>query len=110
MGIRRPPLIFRQFESYKPGNARIVEYNTESGCLRVRTTPRTLEGREVIYTKTGPRLVNLERMRKPKRGRYKSRRKSVQDQEPKLHAINSANADQSDGQVYNESSDDEHDY
>ncbi|KAK0287423.1 hypothetical protein LTR91_001723 [Friedmanniomyces endolithicus] len=58
-----PPSIFRQYETYEPGNERIVEFNSVSRSLRLRTTPVMLsEGRmELQYTSTGPKLVDVRK-------------------------------------------------
>ncbi|KAK1087063.1 hypothetical protein LTR33_001251 [Friedmanniomyces endolithicus] len=58
-----PPLVFQQYKTYEPGNERIVEFNTISRSLRLRTTPAMLsEGNmELQYTSTGPKLVDVRK-------------------------------------------------
>ncbi|KAK0352960.1 hypothetical protein LTR91_021312 [Friedmanniomyces endolithicus] len=58
-----PPSIFQLYETYEPGNTRIVEFNTISRSLRLRTTPAMLsEGNmELQYTSTGPKLVDVRK-------------------------------------------------
>ncbi|KAK1070891.1 DEAH-box ATP-dependent RNA helicase prp43 [Friedmanniomyces endolithicus] len=58
-----PPSIFQQYETYEPGNQRVVEFNIISRSLRLRTTPAMLsEGRmELQYTSTGPKLVDVRK-------------------------------------------------
>lgn len=41
----------------KAGNGKILEYNEVSGSVRVRSAPRCLEGREVVYLGSGSKLV-----------------------------------------------------
>ncbi|KAH9826610.1 hypothetical protein Tdes44962_MAKER00574 [Teratosphaeria destructans] len=54
-----PPAIFQRFETYRPGNARIVEFNTVSRAVRLRSTPAVLVAREVRYERFGPRVVDV---------------------------------------------------
>ncbi|KAK0917357.1 hypothetical protein LTR02_000222 [Friedmanniomyces endolithicus] len=51
------------YKTYEPGNERIVEFNTISRSLRLRTTPAMLsEGKmELQYTSTGPKLVDVRK-------------------------------------------------
>ncbi|KAK4552571.1 hypothetical protein LTR86_010215 [Recurvomyces mirabilis] len=58
-GFRDPPRCFAQFETYQPGNKRILEFNVVTSSVRMKSTPKVLEGREVLYSATGPRLVNV---------------------------------------------------
>ena len=57
--LRDPPPFFEQYETYGPGNRRILEYNTKTHSVRLKTTPKVLEGKEVVYTASGPKIVNV---------------------------------------------------
>lgn len=55
-----PPAIFEQFATFKPGNARILEYNIHSQSVRLKSTPPFLQqGKGIEYTRTGPRIVEV---------------------------------------------------
>ncbi|KAK3640336.1 hypothetical protein LTR56_011934 [Elasticomyces elasticus] len=58
-----PPAIFQRYESYKAGNRRILEFNLRYNSVRLRAAPKELvEGKkEVEYTSSGPKLVDVKR-------------------------------------------------
>ncbi|KAK5168173.1 uncharacterized protein LTR77_006741 [Saxophila tyrrhenica] len=56
----KAPRMFRDFESYKPGNKRVVEINVQSSNVRIRSTPTMLLDRRIDYQINGPRLVGDE--------------------------------------------------
>ncbi|KXT05861.1 hypothetical protein AC578_1110 [Pseudocercospora eumusae] len=58
-----PPAIFTKYERYEPGNRKIVAYNVESFSVRLQTTPPHFEGYEVQYTKAGPKLVKISKVK-----------------------------------------------
>jgi hypothetical protein len=67
---KTPPPVFKQFEkfeTYVPGNPRIIEYNLISEAVRIKCTPRTLrEGNKTVeYTPTGPKVVDPEKPEEP---------------------------------------------
>lgn len=57
-----PPKIFSKYETFRPGNTKILEYNVESQSMRIKSTPKVLlgEGRDVQYLPTGPRIVEVK--------------------------------------------------
>ena len=55
-----PPRVFAQYETFKAGNKRILEYNIHYGSVRIKSTPRAMVGKEVVYTSTGPKLVEAK--------------------------------------------------
>ncbi|KAK3679021.1 hypothetical protein LTR78_001474 [Recurvomyces mirabilis] len=65
--FRDPPRCFAQFETYKLGNKRILEYNLVTHSVRLKSTPEVLEGKEVLYSGSGPKIVNVMDLG-PKRG------------------------------------------
>ncbi len=54
------PSPFTRFERFEPGYIRIVEIHHVSGSVRVRSTPRSLQGMRIVYEPTGPRIVHYE--------------------------------------------------
>ena len=58
-----PPAIFTKYERFEPGNRKIVAYNVESFSVRLQTTPPHFEGCEVQYTKAGPKLVKISKVK-----------------------------------------------
>jgi len=57
--LRDPPPFFEQWETYKAGNKRILEYNVKTHSVRMKTTPLVLESKEVLYSASGPKIVNV---------------------------------------------------
>lgn len=53
-----PPAFVEALATFKPDNKRILEYNIASDSVRVRSTPRMLQGKEVEYTDQGPKIVD----------------------------------------------------
>ena len=43
---------------YEPGNIRILEYNPSSECVRLKTTPESLQGKMIVYTNEGPKIAD----------------------------------------------------
>ena len=43
---------------YESGNTRILEYNPTSECVRLKTTPDSLQGKTIIYTSEGPKIAD----------------------------------------------------
>ncbi|KAF2773865.1 hypothetical protein EJ03DRAFT_70651 [Teratosphaeria nubilosa] len=74
-----PPAIFQRFETYQPGNARIVEFNTVSRAVRLRSTPAVLVAREVRYERSGPKVVDVVPVGKKGRKAGSGLRKVVGD-------------------------------
>ncbi|KAK4539461.1 hypothetical protein LTR36_010938 [Oleoguttula mirabilis] len=77
-----PSETLQKFETFKPGNAKILEYNTVSQSVRVRSAPKVLlgEGRDVQYLATGPRLVEVAKLKGERGGggrAGKAKRKEV---------------------------------
>ncbi|KAF2726262.1 hypothetical protein K431DRAFT_308679 [Polychaeton citri CBS 116435] len=57
--IPLPPFMAR-FARYEPGHSHILEFNTVSHSVRMRTPTRAIEGRAVDYTPQGPRFTGPE--------------------------------------------------
>ncbi|TKA30814.1 hypothetical protein B0A50_02534 [Salinomyces thailandicus] len=56
-----PPPFLHRWERYEPGKPRILEYNVATHCVRLRSTPAILQGRQVAYKKTGPKLEDVKK-------------------------------------------------
>ncbi|RMY18281.1 hypothetical protein D0867_05439 [Hortaea werneckii] len=48
------------WEHYEPGNARLLEFNLISHSVRMRSCPDILKGKQVVYTKTGPKVEEIK--------------------------------------------------
>jgi hypothetical protein len=59
-----PPPIYTRLSHFKPGNEKIVVYNTTSHAIALRGTPASFAGKAVQYLNIGPVLVaeKLEEM------------------------------------------------
>lgn len=54
-----PPELFVRLQYYKPGNKKIIVYNTESTSIGLRKVPKAFEGCKVDYGGPGPKLVKI---------------------------------------------------
>ncbi|KAK5120629.1 hypothetical protein LTR85_005987 [Meristemomyces frigidus] len=77
-----PPELFQKLETYKPGNAKILEYNTVSESVRIRSLPKVLDGRDVQYLPNGPRLVEYKTGGRKKRAKVVIASSEVENSEP----------------------------
>ncbi|KAI6894999.1 hypothetical protein KC318_g2707 [Hortaea werneckii] len=55
-----PPRFLLKWEHYEPGNARLLEFNLISHSVRMRSCPDILKGKQVVYTKTGPKVEEIK--------------------------------------------------
>ncbi|KAI7542448.1 hypothetical protein KC331_g7975 [Hortaea werneckii] len=55
-----PPRSLLKWEYYEPGNARLLEFNLVSHSVRMRSCPNVLKGKQVVYTKTGPKIEEIK--------------------------------------------------
>ncbi|KAI7167726.1 hypothetical protein KC316_g11854 [Hortaea werneckii] len=55
-----PPRFLLKWEYYEPGNARLLEFNLVSHSVRMRSCPDILKGKQVVYTKTGPKIEEIK--------------------------------------------------
>ncbi|GAB1740212.1 hypothetical protein NU219Hw_g5328t1 [Hortaea werneckii] len=69
-----PPQFLLKWEYYEPGNARLLEFNLISHSVRMRTCPDILKGKQVVYTKTGPKIQEIQ-------GRSRRREDTPMDEE-----------------------------
>lgn len=53
-----PPALFQKFMRYEAGNSRILEYNPTSECVRLKSTPESLQGKTITYTSEGPKIAD----------------------------------------------------
>lgn len=51
------PSNFAKFERFQLGNSRIVEINLAKSSVRLRSAPSSLEGKNITYEQTGPKIV-----------------------------------------------------
>ncbi|KAI7265966.1 hypothetical protein KC343_g2967 [Hortaea werneckii] len=54
-----PPPFLLKWEYYEPGNAKLLEFNVISHSVRMRSCPDVLKGKQVVYTKTGPKIEKI---------------------------------------------------
>lgn len=47
---------WQKFKVYKPGNKRVVVFNTVSGAVGLGSTPEWMADTEIVYLKQGPRI------------------------------------------------------
>lgn len=52
-------LLTVRFAIFQPGNPRLIEYNTKTTALRIRSS-RIIAGQQIDYTANGPVLMPLE--------------------------------------------------
>ncbi|RMY52850.1 hypothetical protein D0865_05574, partial [Hortaea werneckii] len=55
-----PPQFLLKWEYYKPGNEKLLEFNLISHSVRMRSCPNVLKGKQVVYTKTGPKVEEIK--------------------------------------------------
>ncbi|KAI7282996.1 hypothetical protein KC345_g3189 [Hortaea werneckii] len=60
-----PPPFLLKWEYYEPGNAKLLEFNVISHSVRMRSCPDVLKGKQVVYTRTGPKIGEIQ----PRSGR-----------------------------------------
>lgn len=56
---REPPVLFQKYSRFEAGNARVVEINRVSGCVRLKSTPDSLAGKSITYSNDGPKISDL---------------------------------------------------
>lgn len=59
------PPHFEQYKTYEVGNERILEYNTASHNVRLKSTPQALQGKSIEYRDRGPVIIERKRKRRP---------------------------------------------
>ncbi|KAI7217547.1 hypothetical protein KC333_g4156 [Hortaea werneckii] len=55
-----PPQFLLKWEYYKPENEKLLEFNLISHSVRMRSCPNVLKGKQVVYTKTGPKIEEIK--------------------------------------------------
>ncbi|KAI6842143.1 hypothetical protein KC332_g4365 [Hortaea werneckii] len=55
-----PPPFLLKWEYYEPGNAKLLEFNLISHSVRMRSCPAILKGKQIVYTKTGPKIQKIQ--------------------------------------------------
>ncbi|KAK5133525.1 hypothetical protein LTR08_007662 [Meristemomyces frigidus] len=81
LALGAPPDAFQKFETFKLGNAKILEFNVVSRAVRIRCTPAVFERRDVVYSdRAGPKFVEVGRTRVGRRRKVRVK-KEVLDSE-----------------------------
>ncbi|KAI6885567.1 hypothetical protein KC360_g2779 [Hortaea werneckii] len=55
-----PPPFLLKWEYYEPENAKLLEFNLISHSVRMRSCPAVLKGKQIVYTKTGPKIEKIQ--------------------------------------------------
>ncbi|KAI5359559.1 hypothetical protein Slin14017_G104610 [Septoria linicola] len=56
-----PDSPLQRYANYEPGNEKIVLFNVVSGAIGLRSTPESMEGMVVEYTKAGVKIVTKKK-------------------------------------------------
>ncbi|GAB7358861.1 hypothetical protein MBLNU230_g4084t1 [Neophaeotheca triangularis] len=81
------------YHYYEPGNVRILEFNTLSSAVRIKSTPSILENKTIDYRATGPVIVDIAPARSIEtRGKERAashKRKPALPKETATHTVKS---------------------
>ena len=53
--------VWERLKVYEPGNKKIVVFNVVSGNIGLRSTPEWMVEKEIVYAKSGPRVVKVKK-------------------------------------------------